>query len=123
MAVHVDMIQITTNVSGAATVYGRPFVGLLHELIYVPGTLHTNADLTITDDATGAAILTITNAGTSVLRKAPRIPTVDASNSASLYAGGGEPVEDRMSVVSRIKVVVAEGDDTKSGRLYVVWED
>lgn len=117
------VIPLSTDADGAATAYSPAFVGILHELIYVPGTLDTGAGLTITEEASGAAILTISSAGTSILRKAPRVPTVDASNSASLYAATGEPVEDRMAVFSRVKVVVASGGTSVAGKLIVIWEE
>lgn len=122
MSIKVEKITITTDAAGDTTVYSGDFVGLLHELIYVPGTLATGADLTITDDVTGAAIITITNGGTAAVRLAPRVPTVDATNAASLYADTGEPVNDRMAIVGRLKVVVAEGGNAKTGTLYIVWE-
>lgn len=121
--VHSYPILITTASNGSATVYSEPFVGMIEQLLYVPGSLDTGTDLTITDEATGLSILTATNVGTSAVRYSPRTPTIDASNAASLYAATGEPVETRMAVVSRVKVVVADGGNTKAGRLYVVWSD
>ena len=122
--IHYDKVAIATDGSGDATVYSRGFIGLLHGFIYVPGSsMDTGADLTITEEATGAALLTVTNAGTSTIVKLPRAPIVDAANAASLYAAGGEPVEDRYPVVSRVKCVVAQGGASKTGSLYVVWED
>lgn len=117
------VIHITTDASGDATVYSVPFDGLLDQIIYVPGTLATGADLTITDDATGLALVTVTNGGTSAVRILPRAPQVDAANAASLYASAGEPVEGRMAVVGRVKIVVAQGGNGGVGRLYVVWEE
>jgi hypothetical protein len=118
-----DKVAIAVTSGGAATVYSRGFIGLLHGFIYVPGTLDTGADLTITEEASGAALLTVTNAGTSTIVKLPRAPIVDAANAASLYAAGGEPVEDRYPVMSRVKCVVAQGGTSKAGTLYVVWEE
>lgn len=113
-------MTITTTAGGAATVYSAPLTGLLHALTYAPGTLDTGADLTITDEATGAALLTVSNAGTSGVTWMPRGATVDTSNAASLYAAGGEPVEDRLPVVGRVKCVVAQGGNAKTGTLWAV---
>ena len=121
--IHAEVIHLTTNASGAATAYSEAFTGMIEQLLYVPGTLDTGAGLTITDEATGLAIVTVSSAGTSALRISPRAATVDASNAASLYAESGEAVETRMAVVGRVKVVVASGGDTATGRLYVVWSD
>ena len=118
-----DKVAIAVTSGGAATVYSRGFIGLLYGFVYVPGTLDTGADLTITEEASGAALLTVTNAGTSTIVKLPRAPIVDAVNAASLYAAGGEPVEDLYPIVSRVKCVVAQGGASKAGVLYVVWEE
>ena len=122
MAFKQSTVPITTTSGGAAIVYSAPFVGLLHALVYVPGTLDTGADLTITDDASGLAILTITNAGTSTLTKLPRAACVNASNVALVYAGT-DPVTDRFPIVSRVKCVVAQGGATASGTLYVIYDE
>jgi hypothetical protein len=118
-----DKVAIATNGSGAATVYSRGFIGLLYGFVYVPGTLDTGADLTITEEASGVSLLATTNTGTSAIVKLPRAPVVDAANAASLYASGGEPVEDRYPVMSRVKCVVAQGGTSKAGTLYVIWEE
>jgi hypothetical protein len=117
-----DRITLTTIADGSATGRSEDFEGLLHALVYVPGTLDTGADLTITDEVTGLALLTVTNAGTAVKQFTPRTPTVAVDNSASLYAAGGEPVEAPYAIVGRVKCVVAQGGNVTTGSLYVVWE-
>lgn len=118
-----DVIPLTTNASGVASGVTPDFTGMLEALVYVPGTLDTGADLTITDEVTGLAILTVTNAGTAVKQFTPRTPVVDVANAASLYAAGGEPVEDRFAIVGRVKCAVAQGGNALSGSLYVIWDD
>jgi hypothetical protein len=118
-----DVIVLTTSAGGAATGVTQDFTGMLEALVYVPGTLATGADLTITDEVTGLALLTVTDAGTTVKQFTPRTPTVAADNSASLYAATGEPVEARYAIAGRIKVVVAQGGATLTGHLYVFWDD
>lgn len=120
-----DRISITTAADGSATVYSAPFVGLLHALVYLPGAsgLDTGADLTITDEATGHALVTVTNGGTSTVVIMPRGATASTANAASLYAAGGAAVNDRLPVVGRVKIVVASGGNAKSGAIVVVWEE
>lgn len=120
-----ERIDITTNGSGAFTGYTQRVSGKVHQLRYVPGTaLDTGADFTVTGETTGVAILTAADIGTSAVTWQPRQPTVAVGDaSASLYAGSGEPVEDRVAVaVERIKLVVAQGGSAKTGTLYV-WID
>lgn len=124
MAFRHEYIPITTNASGAATVYSSPFVGLLHALIYLPGSsgIDTGATVTVTDDATGYALWSKSNAGTSTLTRMPRGATVGITDTALVYAGT-DAVADRLPVVSRVKVVIASGGNTKSGAIVVVWEE
>lgn len=117
-----DRVTFTTNGSGAATVYSRAFRGYLHCIRYVYGDAATGADFTITDDATGLPILTITNAGTSSTNHYPRAACVGITNAALVYAAT-DPVTDRIPVTSQVKFVVAEGGAAKSGTFVVVWEE
>lgn len=121
---HYERIPITTNGSGAATVYSSAFCGLVHALIYMPGSsgIDTGATVTVTEDATGIAIWAKSSAGTSTLNVLPRGATVGVTNTALVYAGT-DPVADRIAVVSRVKVVIASGGSTKSGAIGVVWDD
>lgn len=122
-SLHSQYIPITVNASGDATVYSQAIHGLLYAVVYQPGAsgLDTGADLTITDDATGHALLTVTNGGTSTVVLMPRGATVNTSNVASLYAAGGTAVNDLLPIVGRVKVVVAQGGTSKSGGLTLVW--
>lgn len=116
-------VTFTTTAGGAATVYSDPIVGLLHAVRYEYIDGDTGADFTITDEATGIALLTITNAGVASLTIMPRGATASTTNAASLYAAGGTAVEDRLPVCGRIKTVVAQGGATKTGALVFVWDE
>ncbi len=119
-------VTLTTAADGSATGYIGPVTGVVHALRYVPHgstPLDTNADVTITADVTGLPILTITNIGTSALALFPRAATVGVTNSAALYAAAGTAVNDRIPVCEeRIKFVVAQGADTKTGTFHVYLE-
>lgn len=117
-----DEITIVTSAGGAFTGSTQDFQGLLHALIYVPGTLDTGADLTVTDPVSGVALWTETDAGTSVRHIMPRAPTVTAADAAILYAATFA-VNDKFAIVGRVQVVVAQGGATLTGKLYVIWED
>lgn len=124
MPIKVQRLTLTTDASGDVVASTRDFVGLLHALVYVPGAsgLDTGADVTVTDKTTLTTLWAATNAGTSTLHRQPRCPTVDAANAASLYAAGGEPVEDRYAIVGGITVTVAQGGNAKTGSIYFVYE-
>lgn len=117
-------IALASDASGNATAYSsRPVTGEIRQLRYVPDVstpLDTGADLTITGETTGVAISTLTDIGTSAFTKNPRAPTHGLTGTASLYASGGLGVETPVVLAGeRIKVVLAQGGNTKAGTLYV----
>jgi hypothetical protein len=114
------VIEFTTDASGDATVYTDAIVGRIHSILYDPGDVATGADLTITTETTEQAVLTITNAGTSAVRWSPRLPTHDLAGAAETY-DGTEPVNDSIVAVDeRIKIVVDEGGNAKTGTVTVI---
>jgi len=119
-----QVLTLTVNASGAATVYtALPVTGRVLQLVYVPdGTnpLDTGADLTITGEDSGVAIATLTDSGTSAFTKVPRQATHGVTGSAALYAAAGQGVLEPVIVAGeRIKVVVAQGGVSKTGTLHV----
>lgn len=118
-------VAVTTSSGGAATGYTAVADGEVLQIDYVPhGTapLDTGADIVVTDEATGRAIVTKANIGTSAFSLAPRQAVHAVADGAGLlYAAGGAAVTDRIAVArSRIKIVVAQGGDTKSGTFHVL---
>ena len=119
----VKIANLTTDASGDVTGYADTghSGGMLSAIRYVvDGTspYDTGVDFTITEEDTGQAIITVTNAGTASLSLYPRIATVSTANAALLYAAGGAAVSDLMPIAGRIKVVVAQGGNTKIGNFY-----
>lgn len=114
-------VDIVTNSSGDATVYLAPSInrglnGFLVLLKYNPGNIDTGADLTITGDSSGIPILTKANAGTSIAFYYPRA----LLNAVADGAEGASPSEFIPIRDERIKVVVANGGDTKTGSIEAV---
>lgn len=113
--------DIVTDASGNATVYlshgeNRKPNGLLEYLKYTPGTLDTNADLTITGESSDIAIMTKANAGTSTVFYFPRaFPNAVADGAAGTVATELIPIKDE-----RIKVVVAQGGNVKAGSIEAI---
>jgi hypothetical protein len=115
---------LTTDAGGAATVLsGQPVNGRVQQIRYVPdgvAPLDTNADLVITGENSGQPIGTLTNIGLAAVGWAPRLPTHDLAGAASLYAAGGTAVTDYIALANeRIKVVVAQGGNVKTGTLSI----
>lgn len=112
-------VTVTTDGSGNYTGYTEVVTGYVLQVTYTPdGTspLDTNADLDITGEDSGTVIANHDNIGTSAFTRAYRQATHDTLGAASLYAAGGEPVEDKICVANeRIKLVIANGAGAKAG--------
>lgn len=105
---------ITTDSSGNATVYlGSKLRGRVHAINYVAGTLENTADLVITGEDTGVAILTDSPTGSEWFY--PRA----FPNAVTTGGAGTVAAEDVHVLKERIKVVVAQGGDTKTGTITV----
>jgi hypothetical protein len=117
-------VPVTTAADGSATGYTTPISGWVCAIAYVPHAstpLDTNADIVVSAHTSGMAILTKANIGLSAVQWHPRAGTnAVADGAALLYASGGAAVCDRIPVASEaVKIVVANGDNTKSGTFYV----
>ncbi len=115
-------VSITTDGSGNATVYTPSTYGYVVAIRYVPGAstpLATGADITVTDNVTGLAILTVTNMGLLAREFAPRMEIVNSVGAFSAYAAGGVNVLDQFPVAGAIKVAVVQGGATATGTLLI----
>lgn len=126
MAITRAQISVTTDASGDVTAYtGINVNGRVLQVQYTPdGTspLDTGADIVLTGRTTALPILTKANIGTSKVSWAPRQPThAVADGSAALYAAAGAAVNDALVVADEeLKLVVAQGGNTKSG-VFDIW--
>jgi hypothetical protein len=116
-------VAITCDASGDAseTVVGVAY-GKLVGVGYAPGTLATGVDITVKDEG-GAAILTLTNAGTS-----PRYfrPTNDITTNAGVAVtdGANNPNTNRdIFVAGKVKVVAAQGGNLGAGAIQLVFDE
>jgi hypothetical protein len=115
-------LPITTAADGTATVQQSENAvnGFLVEVIYVPGTLDTGADLTISiaNSKVTKTLLTLTDAGTSTLTRYPRGSACGATGTV------GTDGMQYIPVIGQFKVVVAQGGNAGVGALYfTVLED
>lgn len=120
-------VPITTVTGGAGVGKSVPVNGKLCSLSLVRDgstPYASTVDITITTELSGQTILSLTDVSAD-FAKAPRQPTHDAAGVASLYAGSGEPVEDKFALAGdengkgeSIIVTLAQGGDGKSGTFY-----
>jgi len=119
-------VPVQTNASGAATAYTPHVSGVVRTIRYTPTAatpLDANADVTVTAESSGLSIWSCTNIGAAAVTAHVRAALVSVANAALLHAAGGTPVTDSIPVANeRIKVVVAQGDDTKTGHFHVYLE-
>lgn len=111
--IEVASIAITTDASGDFT--GTVEIdGQIKKVVLVIGTLVSGAvDTTLTDNITLETIHAVTNA-TANFAAYPKIQNVDAANSGI----AGQYTE---TVVGTVKLVVADGGNTKTGTLYIYY--
>lgn len=106
-------IPVTTDAGGAATVYSAPCDGTLVAVRALIGTLAAGAvDIAITDEASGMALLTITNlaADTDYFPRGPATSPAGAAITNSFV---------ELPVSGRAKVVVAQGTAAKTGTVHL----
>ncbi len=116
-------VTITTDAEGAAEVYTPAVTGrVLGVRLVIPGSggLDAGTDLTVTAEATGEAILAVTNQGGSSASYYPRQPIHGATGAALEYATGFAQVEPITLVADRVKIVVAQGGNVTTGTAYVI---
>jgi hypothetical protein len=115
------VIPLTTDASGDCTAYSdRNVTGRVLTVRYVKTDFADGVDFTVTAEATGESIWAESNVNASATR-APRQATHSTAGAAALYAAGGTAVNDHLVLANdRIKVVVAQGGNVKTGALHVV---
>lgn len=111
-------VTVTTAADGTATAYvpsaGR-CRGELESIQYEKVDYADGVDFTITEEVGGRNLWVDTNINASETVY-PRAPTHDQAGAALLYASGGTAVSTKIAIVSRIKIVIAQGGNAKSGK-------
>lgn len=115
-------VAVTTDGDGNATAYSPVITGKISQVRYVKTDFANGVDFDITLEATGETVWDEDNVNANKT-VAPRQATHDTAGVASLYAAGGEPVEDKIAVAKdRVKIVVAQGGATKTGTFHILVE-
>lgn len=116
------VVAITTDASGDAIGYTPVVTGRIATIRYVKNNYEDTVDFTVTAEATGESIWAESNVTASATR-APRQAVYSTAGAAALYAAGGTAVLTPIAVAKdRIKIVVAQGGNAKSGTFHVVIE-
>lgn len=126
MFVEKRTIALVGSADGTGTFYSEPVhQGKVLSVTYTKDATNPltsgTADITVTDEATGQAILTITDAAATATY-APRQAVIVNTSGAALVYSAGNPVQDFIYLAgTRIKVAIAQaGDATKVGTITVL---
>jgi hypothetical protein len=113
------VIDVTTDETSAASTFSAdPINGLIHSILYEPGaggsSFPNTTDITITSELSSAAVLTAANVAAGAHyypRQATHMSTAGGTTNSGfdLVALADE----------RLKVVIAQGGDAKTGRFHV----
>lgn len=109
-------VALTTDASGDVTGYASLPGGCFIEKIHIDlGTLASGAaDVTITDNLTGESLLALTNISADSIDYVRRnVQGNDGADISNEY--------DKFYVSGAVKIVVAQGGDTKTGTVNVYW--
>ncbi len=114
----------TTNGSGAATITATiPTFGLLQSVEWVDGDLVDGVDavLSVTDNQSGvdSTLLTLTNANSDAWYY-PRQVAHDNAGAAVTFDGTNEIYVPAI-IAGKLKLVIANGGDTKTGGVVVYY--
>lgn len=102
---------ITTSTGGAATVYTPVVNGLISVVKFTPTDTASTADITVTTEGNGLSVWAESNLSKSAASiRYPRNISHTVTGTASGIAQEPIPV-----VNERIKVVIAQGGNTKTG--------
>jgi hypothetical protein len=108
------VVALTTNASGAVTAFTPPVTGRIAAVIYTKGNFDNGADLTITVESTTQSLWTDTDVNAS--------ETVYPLAVGNLGTGAASTLTEVPIFVAndRVKVVVAQGGNAKTGTITVI---
>ena len=120
-----EVVSITTDADGDGSAgTSGVLAGPVRTIIYTPDATSpyaTGFDVTVVSAITGQTLWAGTNVGLSAVTVNPRQPVHDATGAASLFAAGGEAVEDYFYLAQEaVTITVAEGGDTKTGSFRII---
>ena len=116
-------VPVVTAADGSFTGYTPFLSGRIAQIHYLKTDFADGVDFTITAEATGETIWTESDVNAAKVCR-PRGATHSSAGVASLYAASGTAVNDMIRLSrDRVKIVIAQGGNAKSGAFHVVVED
>lgn len=116
-------VAVTTDASGDATAYSPYLTGYIHSIQYEKTDFADGVDFTITGEANALGLWTESNVNAAKVCL-PRAATHTTVGVAALYASGGTAVNDRLALGrDRVKIVVAQGGNVKTGNFVITVDD
>lgn len=114
-AVHRETISVTTAADGTATAYSDNITGRVHAIHYVKNNFDNGVDFTITLEATGESLWTDADVNAS-----EKVYPVVAANLGGTGAASVLTEVPIYAANDRVKVVVAQGRNAKTGAFRIV---
>jgi len=111
-------VALTTDADGDATGYTPAVNGRILQIRYVKDDYAAGVDFTLTLETSGVTVWSQENVNASAT-VCPRQAVHGTDGVAGEYANGYPREEPVVSADERVKIVVANGGDTKSGTFYV----
>ena len=110
------VLSVTTAADGSgSTTQVSPVspTGLLYMIDYLPGTIATGATITVTDETQGASftLFSLANAGTSNIRRYPRVLQYLNTDGSALTT------HTLQGVAGKLKFTVASGGNATTGKV------
>ncbi len=123
MTIRKYTVPVTTAADGSATAYSAVLSGYIHSVQYIKTDFADGVDFTITAEDTGQTIWTESDVNAAVT-KLPRAGVASTAGVAALYASAGTAVMERVALGrDRVKIVIAQGGNAKSGSFKIVVDD
>lgn len=114
-----EIVSLTTDSNGDATGYTNRVTGRILGIVYAKTDFANGVDFTITLDTTGQAILTLTNQNSGAAFY-PRVPVHDEAGAGATLDGTRAMRDCVVAADDRVKIVVAQGGNTKTGTVSVI---
>lgn len=122
MTIRKFAVTVTTNGSGVATAYSPYLSGYLCQIGYKKTDYADGVDFTITVEGTGQGLWTESDVNAAAV-KAPRMAVASIVGVAATY-DGTRPILDKVAISrDRVKIVLAQGGDTKTGVFEIIVDD
>lgn len=116
-------INVTTAADGSATAYSSWVSGYINQIQYVKTDFADGVDFTITAEVTGQTLWAESDVNAAKVCF-PRQATHTTAGVAALYASGGTAVLDKIALSrDRVKIVIAQGGNAKSGSFLIIADD